>query len=269
LNLDNSMSAIPYKAYKILAVLLLATISGFAQKWNGYKCTVVLTYDDALNVHLDNVIPALDSAGFKGTFYLTVASDAFTKRMSDWKNAAAKGHELGNHTMYHPCAGGEGRSWVRPEYDLRTYTVKRIEDEVKMTNVLLQSVDGKTERTFAYPCGDTQAGGQSYIEAIADDFYAARGTEQKMLKLDNIDPMTTACYSMVGAKGNDMIGLVKQAMQEEGLLIFLFHGVGGEHNLNVDLKEHQALIHFLKDNQKDIWVPSFIDAMKFVKSKKR
>ena len=29
------------------------------------------TYDDALNVHLDNVIPALDSLNLKGTFYLS------------------------------------------------------------------------------------------------------------------------------------------------------------------------------------------------------
>ena len=253
---------------KILLLLLFLPLAAFAQtKWNGYKSAVVLTYDDALNVHLDKVIPELDSAGFKGTFYLTVSSAAFTERMNEWKLAAAKGHELGNHTMFHPCAGGTSdRSWVKPEYDLTTYTLKRVEDEIKMTNVMLQSVDGRTERTFAYPCGDMMAGKQSYIPAITDDFYAARGTEQKMLHLGNIDTMTTACYSMVNTKGEEMINLVKQSMQQEGLVIFLFHGVGGEHNLNVDLKEHQKLVNFLKQNQKDVWVASFIDVMKFVKS---
>jgi peptidoglycan/xylan/chitin deacetylase (PgdA/CDA1 family) len=39
--------------------------------WKGKKCAVVLTYDDALNVHLDNAIPLLDSLGLKGTFYLS------------------------------------------------------------------------------------------------------------------------------------------------------------------------------------------------------
>ncbi|MEO5581972.1 MAG: polysaccharide deacetylase family protein, partial [Saprospiraceae bacterium] len=38
--------------------------------WNGKKCAVVLTYDDALNIHLDKVIPQLNSYNFKGTFYL-------------------------------------------------------------------------------------------------------------------------------------------------------------------------------------------------------
>jgi len=254
----------------LLVLIVLTTFSIHAQntaKWNGFKSAIVLTYDDALNVHLDKVIPELDSAGFKGTFYLTVGSAAFTKRMSEWKLAAAKGHELGNHTMFHPCIGGTpDRSWVNPDYDLSTYSVKRIEDEIKMTNVLLQSVDGRTERTFAYPCGDLTASKQSYVQAITDDFVAARGTEPKILKLGQIDIMTTACFSMVNTKGDEMINLVKQSMKEEGLLIFLFHGVGGEHNLNVELKEHQKLVNFLKQNQKDIWVASFIDAAKFVKS---
>ena len=39
--------------------------------WNGKSCAVVLTYDDALNVDLNNVIPALDSVGLKGTFYIS------------------------------------------------------------------------------------------------------------------------------------------------------------------------------------------------------
>jgi sialate O-acetylesterase len=255
---------------KLFAFLLILTTSlpSIAQtQWNGYKSAVVLTYDDALNVHLDNVIPALDSAGFKGTFYLTVASGAFTQRTREWKTAAAKGHELGNHTMFHPCRGGTpDRSWVKPEYDLSTYTLKRIEDEVKMTNVMLQSVDGKAERTFAYPCGDMRAGEQLYVEAISDDFVAARGVEDKIMQHGKIDPYTTACFSIAGQSGDQMIGLVKRTMKENGLLVLLFHGVGGEHGLNVELKEHQKLIAFLKENQKDIWVAPFIDVMKYVKT---
>lgn len=238
-----------------------------AQSWNGYKTAVVLTYDDCLNVHLDNVIPGLDSAGFKGTFYLTVSSEAFTKRMNEWKVAAIKGHELGNHTMYHPCRGGTDRTWVRAEYDLNNYTLKRIDDEAKMTNVLLQTIDGKTERTFAYPCADTSAGGQSYIETIKDDFYAARGVDDAIMALGKIDPYKTAAFSIAGQDANYMIDIVKRGMKENGLVVFLFHGVGGEHGLNVDLKEHQKLIHFLKQNQKDIWVTTFVDAMKYAKSK--
>jgi hypothetical protein len=56
-------------------------------------------------------------------------------------------------------------------------------------------------------------------------------------------------------------------MKENGLVVFLFHGVGGEHGLNVDLKEHQELIAFLKQNQNEIWITTFVDVMKYVKSR--
>src|SRR5882724_4983276 len=76
-----------------------------ANLWNGKKCTVVLTYDDALNVHLDNVLPSLDSARLKGTFYLIGSSPVVSDRMSEWRSAAKNGHELGNHSLTHPCDG--------------------------------------------------------------------------------------------------------------------------------------------------------------------
>ncbi|HEX8059703.1 MAG TPA: polysaccharide deacetylase family protein [Cyclobacteriaceae bacterium] len=255
---------------KLVVALLLLSFPLYAQKWNGHKAAVVLTYDDALNVHLDNVIPSLDSAGLSGTFYLTVSSAAFTKRMEEWKRASINGHELGNHTMYHPCVGGTpDRSWVKPEYDLNNYTLRRIEDEIRMTNILLQIVDGKTERTFAYPCADTKAGGQSYIDAITGDFVGARGVRDEIIPFGKADVYNTACFSMVNASADKMIGLVKKGIKESGLVVFLFHGVGGEHGLNVDLKEHQELIHFLKQNQRDIWVAPFIDVVKFLKSSQK
>ena len=81
--------------------------------WYGKKCAVVLTYDDAINEHFDNAIPVLDSLGLKATFYITAFSQSMQTRLNDWKKITAKGHELGNHTLFHPCIGGKGREWVR------------------------------------------------------------------------------------------------------------------------------------------------------------
>jgi len=93
--------------------------NGSAGVWNGKKCAVALTYDDGLNVHLDKVIPVLDSAGFKGTFYLTGCREGVSRRIEDWRKAAARGHELGNHTLFHPCVavanGRDYSDWVKPE----------------------------------------------------------------------------------------------------------------------------------------------------------
>jgi hypothetical protein len=63
-----------------------------------------------------------------------------------------------------------------------------------------------------------------------------------------------------------MIALVKEAMRTNSAIVFLFHGVGGEHGLNVDLKEHRELLQFLKANEKDIWVTPFLDMTEYIKS---
>lgn len=70
------------RSIRIITLLLcLCSLAASAQSWNKRKAAVVLTYDDALNVHLDNAIPALDSLDLKGTFFLIGSSPAFTKRM--------------------------------------------------------------------------------------------------------------------------------------------------------------------------------------------
>ena len=55
--------------YKIITTVLFAALclSAFAQKT---KAIICLTYDDGLETQLANVIPQLDSAGFKATFFL-------------------------------------------------------------------------------------------------------------------------------------------------------------------------------------------------------
>src|SRR4051812_42405939 len=90
----------------------VVTTAQTATTWNGKSCAVVLTYDDAIDIDLDHVVPALDSQKLKGTFYLIGSSGIMNTRMNEWRNAAKKGHELANHTLFHPCAGGAGRGFV-------------------------------------------------------------------------------------------------------------------------------------------------------------
>jgi peptidoglycan/xylan/chitin deacetylase (PgdA/CDA1 family) len=237
--------------------------------WNGKQCAVCLTYDDALEVQLNNVVPLLDSLGFNATFYLSVSYPGFTKRVQDWKTVAERGNELGNHTLFHPCEGKTpGREWVTPEYDLNHYTMQRLVDEIKMTNVVLNVLDGKEKRTFAYPCADTKIGDSSYVPKIKDDFIAARGAERKMQTLNEIDLLDIGAYEVTGQSGDELIDLVKKAMNKKVLLVFLFHGVGGGHSINVSVEAHSKLLHFLKQNEKDIWVAPLRDIAEYIKEQK-
>lgn len=237
--------------------------------WKGKKCAVVLTYDDALNVHLDNVAPALDSLNLKGTFYLTASSDAGIKRINDWRRIASRGHELGNHTLYHPCdATGQGMSWVKPEYDLSKYSLGRIQQEIKMCNAYLKAIDGKSKRTFAFTCGHKKVAEGEFIQTLSNEFVAARAVRSQMHSLNEQNLMDIDCYSMEGTTGEQMIKLVKEAQDSGKLLVFLFHGVGGEHSLNVAKEAHSQLLHYLKENEKDIYIDTMLNVAEHIKTLK-
>ena len=258
------------KMKKIFVLLLsLATIHSQAQNtmlWNKKKCAVVLTYDDGLNTHLNNVVPVLDSFGLKGTFYISDYFNGLNAQIPGWRKAAAKGHELANHTVWHACEGGRaGREFVQGDYDLRFYSVRRMQDEMRTMNNLLKAIDGKTKRTFAYPCGDTKIHDTAYIDGMQSDFVAARAVRSEMPSIDEVDLYNLPCYMMAGQSGEEMIAVVKQAMGKGRLLIFLFHGVGGEHGLNVSLEAHRKLLQFLQQNQKQVWVAPLLDVAEFVK----
>jgi sialate O-acetylesterase len=252
-----------------LIILLFTTIKSLSQTkqfWKGKKCAVVLTYDDAIDQQLDNAIPVLDSLGLKATFYLAAFSQSMQTRLNEWKKLATKGHELGNHTLYHPCIGGKGREWVSKEYDLSNYTVKRMVDETRMTNLFLYSLDGKSERTFAFTCGDMKIGDSSFINAMKKDFVAARAVRNEMHKLNEIDLYNVDCYMVNGETAEQMIEWVKKASETNSLLVILFHGVGGGNALNVSLEAHRGFLQYLKKNQKDIWIAPMLDVAEYIKS---
>lgn len=254
------------KSLVFIALLLsLISHSQSNQPWQGKKCAVVITYDDAIDQHLDNAIPVLDSLGLKATFYLTAFSNSMQTRLNDWKKLATKGHELGNHTLYHPCVGGKGREWVKAEYDLNNYTVKRMIDETRMTNLFLHALDGKTKRTFAFTCGDMKIGDSSFINAMKNDFVAARAVRNEMHKINEVDLYNVDCYMVNNHSFEQMKEWVDKAIQTNSLLVILFHGVGGGNALNVSLPAHRDILKYIKQHEKDIWVAPMLDVAEYVK----
>jgi sialate O-acetylesterase len=135
-----------------------------------------------------------------------------------------------------------------------------------MTNTLLKAIDGKTERTFAYPCGDMKIGDSLYLNRTKNEFVAARGVKSEMQKLNAIDLYNIGCYAINGQTGQELIELVKKAMAGDTLLVFLFHGVGGEHSLNVSLPAHRELLQFLKQNEKEIWIAPMLEVANYIKT---
>jgi sialate O-acetylesterase len=235
--------------------------------WKHKKCAVVLTYDDAINEHLDNALPVLDSLGLKSTFYITASSPACTKRLTEWRSVAARGYELGNHTMYHPCVANlPGREWVTKERDMNTYTVKRMEDEIRMTNAFLEAIDGKKTRTFAYTCGDMKIGDSLFMNGLKNDFIAARAVRNEMHRINQIDLYNVDCFAVNNNTAEQMIEWVNKARKTNSLLVILFHGVGGGNALNISLSAHREFLSYLKQNEKEIWVAPMAEVAEYIKA---
>lgn len=251
-----------------ICILLFFSITIQAQNniWNGKQFAVSLTYDDGLNVHLDNVLPALDSLGFKATFYVPGGSASLKNRLNEWKALAKNGHELGNHTLFHPCTGkSKGREWVSEDYDLDNYSINKIVTEIELANTLLGTIDSKKNRTFAYTCGDKTIKDSSFVHLIQNDFIGARGVQFDYNYINHLDFFDIKTYAVNGQTADELIAIVKETKAKNALLVFLFHGVGGEHDLNISLENHNKLLSFLKENEEIALIAPLVDILEYVK----
>jgi peptidoglycan/xylan/chitin deacetylase (PgdA/CDA1 family) len=247
-----------------LVTLSLAAKPQFA--WpHGEKAAVSLAYDDALDSQLDIAIPALNRVGLKGSFYLTLSSDVVRKRLGDWRVAAANGHEMGNHTLFHQCSrAAPDRSWVTPDKDLDQMSVAQLVAQIRIGNTFLYAIDGKQERTFAAPCGELKAGGENYLEAVKGDFVAMKsafgGVE---LTMQSFDPYAVSVATPTDVSGAQLIDLVKRAANAGTMANITFHGVGGDY-LSVSKEAHAELLAYLAAHRDVYWTDTFLNIMKYV-----
>ena len=253
-----------------LVLLLVATHALAAEPFawpGGKRAAVSLAYDDALPSQLDNAIPALDRHGLKGSFYLTLASDTLRTRRQAWVDAARRGHELGNHSLFHQCSSSlPDRAWVPPHRDLDTTTVAQMADQVRLANVMLAALDGHTARTMTVPCGDTQAKDGNYVDAVASEFVGIKlGQGGVVMAMATLDAAAVPVDVPVDATGEQLIARVEEAARRGTMASFTFHGIGGDY-LTVSNEAHEALLRHLAAHPDVYWVAPFVDIMRHVES---
>ena len=256
---------------KLLSLALAAAVlmpqAAQAFHWPGKaKAAISLAYDDALDSQLDNAIPVLDRYGLKGSFYLQLSNPAVQLRMGEWRAAAQRGHELGNHSLFHQCVGNAtDHSWVQPHRDLATTTAAQMADQVRLGNTMLTAIDGRYERTYTAPCGDTDAAGKPYLQALEQDFVGikAGGADGVLPRIPGLGPV--AMHAPVDLSGQQLIAMVKQAGARGTMLALTFHGIGGEY-LNVSKEAHEELVRFLAEHKDEYWTDTFLNIMKYARA---
>ncbi|WP_288378505.1 polysaccharide deacetylase family protein [uncultured Massilia sp.] len=234
---------------------------------NGARAAVSLAYDDALDSQLDHALPVLDRHGIRATFYLQLSNPAVAQRMAAWRAAARRGHELGNHSLFHQCARSKAeRGWVEAHRDLDTTSAEQMRDQVLLANTMLMAIDGRHERTYTAPCGDTLAGGRAYLPGLHAAFVAIKvGSSDGVVDaMETLDPHTVPVHAPVGASGAQLIAIVKEAARRGTMVNFTFHGIGGDY-LTVSSQAHEELVRFLAANRREYWTGTFLDIMRHVR----
>jgi peptidoglycan-N-acetylglucosamine deacetylase len=90
-----------------------------------------------------------------------------------------------------------------------------------------------------------------------------------MNSINNMNMEDVNSYVIINHTGKYMTDLVDEAVKSGSLVVFLFHGVGGGHSLNVELKEHRELLRHLKKREKEVWVATMVDVAEFVKKRQK
>jgi peptidoglycan-N-acetylglucosamine deacetylase len=90
-----------------------------------------------------------------------------------------------------------------------------------------------------------------------------------MQTIDDVDLYDVGSYMINGQSGEEMIRLVKDGEPKNALVVFLFHGVGGEHSLNVALAEHRKLLSFLHQHEQEIWVATLVDVCAYIRESRK
>jgi peptidoglycan/xylan/chitin deacetylase (PgdA/CDA1 family) len=255
-----------------MAILIAGqTAEGHRMAWpNGARAAIVLTYDDAVPSQLDNAVPALDSAGLKGTFFLSNVRQADVER---WKAAAASGHELANHTLNHPCLAGTFDMPSRQQ--LEHYTPEAVLKEIGQQNAMLTALDGRQEHGFAVPCGQTLAGGTDYLEPLRRSKLVtySRSVEETDQDLQrnpsDFDTMRLPGRGFTSPAGAaQMVEFAEKAAKASGLAVYVFHGVGGDY-LSVTARDHSRFVEWLAAHRETYWIATMRDVVGWIADKGR
>jgi peptidoglycan-N-acetylglucosamine deacetylase len=240
-----------------------------AFQWpQGKRVAVSLTFDDAQPSQVDVAMGILNKHNARASFYLSLKG--IKPKFDGWKAAIAQGHEVGNHTVTHPCTGNF--EWSRANA-LEDYTPARMEEELLGANREIQALLGVTPQTFAYPCGLTFMGRGvntvSYVPLVAKHFLVGRGFRNESFNPPAYcDLANVGAFNMDNANAPDLIKQVKLGADRGYWVLFVGHRVGDEGNQMVYGHVLDSLCAYCADPANGVWLDTTFNIGKYVKAQR-
>ncbi len=234
----------------------------------GKRCAVSLTFDDARFSQIDLGIPLLNRHQVKATFY--ISPKRLVKRREQWKQALAAGHEIGNHTMSHPCTGNYAFSRANA---LEEYTLEMMAQELNRANEFIRNELGTTPKSFAYPCGQTYVGRgkdlKSYVPLVAQTFVSGRG----WLGESANDPWFCDMSQLLGMESDgksfeQLRVLIDQAATEGRWLILAGHEISDVGTQTTSVASLEALCTYSRNPANGIWIDTVENIAEYIIKKR-
>ena len=234
----------------------------------GKKMALSLTFDDARLSQIDTGIPLLDQYNIKATFYLS--PDKMLQRLEGWKKAVISGHDIGNHTLRHPCTGNF--DWSRDKA-LEDYTPEIMKTELDSASNFIEKLLGIHPVSFAYPCGQTFTGrgadAKSYIPVVASLFETGRGWLSEGPNNPSFCDMSQLTGMELDGKSFEQIKkLIDESGSKGSWLVLAGHEMNESGNQTSLLSTIEAICVYASDPANGIWIDNVHNIASYIKEKR-
>lgn len=230
----------------------------------GARGAASFSFDDARLGQIDRGLEILARHEVRATFY--VEFPLVEERLEGWRAAAAAGHEIGNHSLTHPCSGN---FWFAHDNALEDMTLDDMARELDEASRRIEERLGVAPETFAYPCGNTFVGRgpgtRSYVPLVAERFLAGRG----YLNGETNDPLRCDLSQLVSvgldrAPRTYVEGIIDSAATHGSWLVLTGHdiGAGDDVPLSVDVDALEAALRDARD--RGLWVAPVAEIARFM-----
>jgi peptidoglycan/xylan/chitin deacetylase (PgdA/CDA1 family) len=257
-----------FSAHQVLTAQSAPPAAAF--RWpTGKRAAVSLSFDDGRTSQVDEGLALLRKIGIKVTFFVTPG--AVAKRLDGWKQAAGDGHEIGNHSLSHPCSGNYAFS---SQNALETYSLDSMAQQLDEANARIEALLGVKPTTFAYPCGQKFVGRgtnvKSYVPLVGERFLVGRGYMDE-------SPNNPAVADLAQAMGTvfddmdflQMKTIVDAAAADGRWVIFAGHEIGSKKYQTTDARALEQLGAYLKDPANGIWLGTVAEVGAYVRERQR
>jgi peptidoglycan/xylan/chitin deacetylase (PgdA/CDA1 family) len=220
--------------------------------WRDFRtCAVSYTFDDGFPYQFSKAIPIFDEFDYKLSLFLI---SSWSVNWDMVRDAAARGHEIGNHTATHPR--------------MNLLTAGDQEKEIKTCNELIHSnVPDQQCVTMASPyCAE----GNDSVAALY--FIAVRGcqgfienkTPQNFMSVSSL-----ACGNLSSVNSATVFkDRADQAAAKGGWLVYLLHGLDDDNSYSpLSSDTLKRSLEYLKANDSKFWVSTFGNVARYIKER--